>query len=257
MKKTLLSAALAASLPSLAFGSPFLAKQVGQGFTGVTGDFTQAQYNPALLAKFEANDDFFFTLGGGLFGSDQDDLIDSIEETQDLLDDIEQKIDMGTATQADAEQLNEAISKLNDNVLTLDQGSNLMLAFPMQWLSLGLFVNQELKLGTSFHYSEEDADIIEQGISSGVFDAEDLTSGGAAVGVNLLEGGFILAKSWQDETMTLEYGTALKYQRLDLFTYAETIYGFDDDDFDADDHLIDDSQFNFDLGLQLSWGSTY
>lgn len=256
MRKLLLVTAIAAALPLSAMAKPFVAKNLGQGFTGVTGDFTHAQSNPALLAKFQENDDVYLAFGGGALGSDQDELIDAIEQTQDLIDEIESTpLDQLDQSQADA--LKMQLADMSGDSLALDQGLNLMIAVPMNWASLGIYVNQEARIETAFDYDDSDADYIDDfvaGLEGTEFDADNLNSGATVIGFSVAEAGLTIAKTYKGESVDVNYGTNLKYQRLDLFNYSEKVSTFDEDNFDADQYLVDDAQFNADIGLQIGWG---
>lgn len=266
MKKLLLAVAIAASLPLAVSAKPFVGKNIGQGFSGITGDFTSAQYNPALLAKFDQDDDAYFSIGVGALASDEDELIDSIEETQDFVDLIDERIESGYYTepedaQADIDTLVAALEELDGKTLTAEPGVNLMLAIPMDTISVGLVLSQEARLGSWFEYDENDAQAIEDYIYDELTEStnsddlgEVLGSGGAMIGYSITDAGVILAKTWSDEKVDVNYGITLKHQRIDMFNYTDTISNFDEDNFDADDYLVDESQFNLDLGIQVAWG---
>ena len=83
IKKILLIMSLMA-MPS--YGESFTAKRTGQGFTGLTQDFTSALSNPALLTKFDNDDDVFFSLNVGIMASDKYDVVDTAEIIADNLD---------------------------------------------------------------------------------------------------------------------------------------------------------------------------
>ena len=161
------------------------------------------------------------------------------------------------------------MSDLDGKALTLDQGLNLMIAIPMNWASLAVYINQEGRFATTFDYDQDDSvglieDYIENdangdpicdSVNTSAQGFEDcLGSGATVIGFSVAEAGLTIAKTYKGKSFDVNYGTNLKYQRLDLFNYSESISTFDEDNFDADEYLVDDSQFNLDLGVQVSWG---
>ena len=66
----------------------FSAKQAGQGFTGLTKDFTSALSNPALLTKYDNDDDVYFSLNLGGLLSDAHNVIDKGEDIADYIDEF-------------------------------------------------------------------------------------------------------------------------------------------------------------------------
>ena len=110
-------------------------------------------------------------------------------------------------------------------------------------------------MGTHFNYDDEDESTIIEGILNDDLDGDDLMSGATVLGYSVTEAGLILAKTYKSSSFDVHYGTNLKYQRVDLFNYTDTISSFDSDNFDAEEYLADDSQFNLDLGVQIAWGA--
>ena len=62
--------------------------------------------------------------------------------------------------------------------------------------------------------------------------------------------------NWYSINYEINFGSKLKYQRIDLFYNQLNISDFDDNEFelDNDKHLTKKSDVNIDLGLYLAWG---
>jgi hypothetical protein len=95
-KQALLLLIMVLALPS--YSDSFTAKRAGQGFTGLTLDFTSSLSNPALLTKFEKYDDIFFSLNVAIMTSDEYNVIDTAEDISDNLDTLADDIN-GIASQ--------------------------------------------------------------------------------------------------------------------------------------------------------------
>src|SRR5690606_40801374 len=82
MRKTLLASAIAgACISQLAFAEVYDARALARGGTGMTmGEYNQALYNPAMLNRFDENDEFSFAINVGVIASDKDGFIDASEE---------------------------------------------------------------------------------------------------------------------------------------------------------------------------------
>ena len=81
------------ALCSTAHSESFTAKHAGQGFTSITHDFTSALSNPALLNKFDDDDDFYLSLNLGLAAADEYEVLDIGEAIADQIEDLDEDID--------------------------------------------------------------------------------------------------------------------------------------------------------------------
>jgi len=267
---SLLLPIMAIALPS--YGESFTAKRTGQGFTGLTQDFTSSLSNPALLTKFDNDDDVFFSLNVGVMVSDKYDVIDTTEDISDnldtLLDDINniqfQNFQSLSQVQNYNNDLNQQVDviiadfeKIDGKVVKVRNGVNFQVLIPNKYLSIGLFTNQYGRIGGVMDYSEGDEKILDDAIITGDLDLNDLASATTAVGYSIAEAGFMTAYPVViHANYDLSVGAKLKYQRIDLYYNRVAISDFDDDDFEItdDENITNKSGTNVDLGLYINWG---
>lgn len=276
----LLLPVIALALPS--FGESFTAKRTGQGFTGLTQDFTSSLSNPALLTKFDNDDDVFFSLNIGVMASDKYDVTDTSEDISNnldiLADDINgiQSQNFQTLNQAQNyyDDLNQQVDniiadfeKIDEKIVKVRNGLNLQIIIPNKHLSFGVFTNQYGRIGGSMDYNSDDADLLNNAVDNCQkplsstpceLDLNDLQSTTVAVGYSIAEAGFMAAyPAVKHANYDLSVGTKLKYQRIDLYYNRVQISDFDDDDFEitSDENTTDESGTNVDLGLYINWGA--
>ncbi|MBU2870237.1 conjugal transfer protein TraF [Colwellia sp. E2M01] len=260
IKCSLLAPLILVTLPS--HGESFTARSAGQGFTSINADFTSSLSNPALLTKFDEDDDFFFSLNLGLLGSDKYSVLDSIDDVIDDLDDLEDDINNSQYPDVDdlynqVDDIVYTLGEIDQKVIKIEEGINFQVLIPNQYLSFGLFANQYGRIGGLVDYVEEDEQIMNDAVMSGSFDIADLDSSTLALGYSISEFGIMAAYPViEDESYDLSIGTKLKYQRIDLIYANPTINEFDDDDFEItdDEYITDSTATNADLGLYASFG---
>ena len=274
-KKILLILSLMA-MPS--YGESFTAKRTGQGFTGLTQDFTSALSNPALLTKFDNDDDVFFSLNVGIMASDKYDVVDTAEIIADnldiLADDINniqfQSFQSIAQAQNYYDDLNQQVDtivsdfeKIDGKVVKVRNGLNFQIVIPNKYLSFGMFTNQYGRVGGLMDYDENDALLLDNAVDSCInamncnLDLNDLQSATVAVGYSIAEAGVMAAYSVvKHENYDFSVGTKVKYQRVDLYYNRVKISDFEDDDFEIsdDENITDESGGNIDFGLYVAWG---
>ncbi|NQY49482.1 MAG: conjugal transfer protein TraF [Colwellia sp.] len=276
IRALLLIPVMAMTLPS--YGESFTAKRTGQGFTGLTQDFTSSLSNPALLTKFDNNDDVFFSLNVGIMASDKYDVADTAEDISDnldkLADDINgiqlQNFQSSEQQQNYYNNLNEQVDviitdfkKIDGKVVKIRNGLNFQILIPNQYISIGFFTNQYGRIGGTMDYSGGDEAILDQAVNdcTNMLDCNlnlnNLESATTAVGYSIAEAGVMAAyPAVKHANYDLSIGAKLKYQRVDLYFNRVQISDFDDDDFEItdDENITDESGSNIDLGLYLAWG---
>ncbi|MCJ8294919.1 MAG: conjugal transfer protein TraF [Colwellia sp.] len=277
-KKTLLLIPIMAmSLPS--YGESFTAKRTGQGFTGLTQDFTSSLSNPALLTKFDNDDYIFFSLNVGIMASDKYDVIDTAEDISDNLDRLADDINgielqnFQTSGQAQNyyNDLNEQIDviiadfkQIDGKVVKIRNGLNFQVLIPNQYISVGFFTNQYGRIGGTMDYSESDEAILDKAVDDCInmldcnLNLTNLESATTAVGYSIAEAGVMAAyPAVKSANYDLSVGAKLKYQRVDLYFNRVKISDFDDDDFEItdDENITAESGSNIDLGLYIAWGA--
>ena len=261
---------MAVALPS--YSESFTAKRAGQGFTGLTLDFTSSLSNPALLTKFDNDDDIFLSLNVAIMASDKYNVIDTAETISDNLDTLAGDINAIPSQNFQSpeqiknyyneldQQVDNIISdfeKIDKKVVKVRNGLNLQILIPNKHLSFGLFTSQYGRIGGVMDYSKGDEKILNDAISSADLDLNDLESATTAVGYSIAEAGFIAAYPVvKHVNYDVSVGTKLKYQRIDLYYNKVKINEFDDDDFQITDdaNTTAKSGTNVDLGLYINWG---
>ncbi|TYK65368.1 conjugal transfer protein TraF [Colwellia echini] len=269
---------MAISLPS--YAESFTAKRAGQGFTGITQDFTSSLSNPALLTKFDDDDDVFLSLNLGAIGSEYkviETLGDVVDDLDDLVDEINdlpyQNFQNDAQKQAYYDSLYEQVdvivddfNEIDEKIVRVSNGLNLQVIIPNKYLSLGLFTNQYGRYGGFVDYNQDDENVLDNAINNCIdsvnnancnLNLDDLDSSTLAAGYSIAEVGFMAAYPVINHAnYDLSIGAKLKYQRIDLYYNKAAVSDFDDDDYDltTDDNLTDQSGTNVDLGMYTSWG---
>ncbi|GAW94486.1 MULTISPECIES: conjugal transfer protein TraF [Colwellia] len=267
----LLISIMAMALPS--YGESFTAKRTGQGFTGLTQDFTSSLSNPALLTKFDNYDDIFFSLNIGIMASDKYDVVDTTKEISDNLDNLakdingiqSQNFQSTTQVKSYYDDLNQQVDdiiadfkKIDNKVVKVRNGLNFQMIIPNQYLSFGLFTNQYGRIAGTLDYSEDDEKTLNDAILSANLNLNDLASATTTLGYSIAEAGVMAAyPAIKQANYDFSIGAKLKYQRIDLYYNSGKINEFDDDDFEIsnDENITDKSGSNVDLGLYLTWGA--
>ncbi|QKX16745.1 conjugal transfer protein TraF [Microbulbifer sp. YPW1] len=220
----------------------------GAGVAG--GDYTySALVNPATATNFEENDDFAVTFDFGLLASDRNDFLDTGEDLSDFLD----AIDGTSAGQEDADYILEQLQLLDEGSLTAEAGAQLTIAIPNSLASGLLFVRQSAFVATDVQLADADVELLED-FGSQIFDESDLQTAAGAFGYTMQEIGFAAARDFNFAGYQLSLGATPKYQRVETIEYIETIAEFDNDDFEADDFMLEHTNFNIDLGATIDWG---
>lgn len=232
MKKTLLVSGIALTLSSNVFAASD-ARSVGMGGVGVaTADYLSAPvHNPALAAKYKKIDDVGLMLPSvSATLNDSDEVYDKIDEIQDLINanDI-----------ANASAIEAKMQELNGKSATAQAQALIAIAIPNEYVSSTFFVSGRLDAIAALNYDASDA-----GKTTGSFN-----SFAAVTGVAVIDYGMSLARKAQLGDGTFYYGITPKMQRVESILYTESVDSFDDDDFDADKYMKDETNFNMDLGF--------
>ncbi|WP_298441098.1 conjugal transfer protein TraF [uncultured Ferrimonas sp.] len=263
--RTLLTAA-ALLTPLAATASP-LADARSQGMAGASiaaGDFTQTAVNPALLTRFEDNDDFYLQLGVGALAQDYQDVTDDIDEVQDTIDAFDVALD--NLDQAEASRL---ALLLVDQLEALDQQQpqgrlGLVLGgyAPSKTFGFGVSLNAYGAVSGIVNFAESDRQLIEdavdqlnQPIPNVDFDEDDLQTNSDLQAAVVTEIAFAMAREFNLPLLpSLSVGIAPKVQRIDSYYYNANVANFDEDDVTDDANMTDSTEFNLDIGLQSSYG---
>jgi hypothetical protein len=257
---------------SMSFSSQsnsYTARNAGQGFTSIPHDFTSALSKPALLTKFDADDDVFITLNLGAIVADEYGVVDAGDNIADSIDqldeDIANKKNVPINDLPDyVNGLNNQVSAIVDDLNTIDnkpvylrEGLNALVIIPNKVISAGLFVNQYGRFGGIIDYDPADEVKFNTAILAGNLDTNDLLSEAIGVGYSVSEAGVMVGyEVLHHVDYDLNIGAKLKYQRLDLFYNAIKVADLDDEDFELtdDEFLTEVSGMNVDLGLYAAFG---
>lgn len=248
MKKAILATAAALiSMNAAATQLQTAAGMSGAGYT--TADYADGvRLNPSLGAAYNPEeDDFAFSVGGGIILYDQYDLITKFDDLVDLTDEIESS---NTLTTAQAEELKSRLEAVDEKDAALSTNFGSTIAIPNKFLSAALVVDVNLDVSLMPDISQNDYDVIDDAIG-GYFDpSSELTSDVVGLGALKTEIGIALAKSFQlaNQHYVL-LGLHPKRVEVETIAYQERIADYDEDDFDSDEYTVEDSVMNYDLGL--------
>ena len=258
MRKTLLASAAAITLaPSLTTAEVFDARALARGGTGMTmGEYNQALYNPAMINRFDENDDFSFALNGGIIASDQDGFIEGAEDFQDLIDELENNPPPpGPARDQAIDETENTLIDISDKLVQVDAGGAVMIAIPNNKLPLGFVSKAKASIGTSFTYDPADRQVLED-IANDVpgADQDDLVSEVNASLLWIAEYGLMLGKGFNIAGLQIDGGATIKAQTIELVAYEDTVANFDAADIPDSGNLESHSSLNVDLGASTRLG---
>ena len=233
----------------------FGGRTTAMGGAGVAGgDYTVgAIFNPANATFVRDNDDFGSYLAFGAIADEQNDFLDTGDDIQDLLDQLDGKL----IDAEGARELSARLSEFSGGGLSGEFGAQFSVAIPNRFASAVLFARQNVLLLAGFDYSDADRAYLEN-LEQAPFLENQLTSAAAASGYSIREVGIALGRSiatgnpdWQ-----LSLGATPKHQTVETIEYTATVGDYDTDDFDADRYTTEDSAFNLDIGATLAWRNT-
>ncbi|KGJ96050.1 conjugal transfer protein TraF [Thalassotalea sp. ND16A] len=247
----------------------FSAKQIGKGFTSISQDFLSSVSNPALLNRYDDDDDFAISIGVGGAMSDEYDVIDIGEDLNDQINDLDDDIDQignipieqlpeylaGLDVQVD--EIVAGLEEIDAKPVAARVGFTAFAIIPNDSLNLGLFIDAYGRLGMMVDYDEDDEQTLRNSIITGDLDLNDLKSNATGLGYVITDAGVMFGgKLFQNDDLVVNYGAKLKYQRIDLFYNQVSVAEFDEDEFDLtdDEFLQDDSSANADFGIHALWG---
>lgn len=255
MKKTLLSLALLTACGAAQATELYNGRLSGMSNAGyVTGGYSDGVLlNPSLAASYGEKDDFAFVFNLGALGSDEDDLIDGMDDLVDFTDYLN-TVELQDLTQEDADELIRRLEKVDDKGVQALLGGSLVVAIPNDFASLALVVKTSGSVGLVTSVADEDIALIEDAVNS-PFDPDDLQSSAAAQGVFLTEVGVALAKTFAEtENSKILVGITPKKVTAETFVYDATVSEFDEDDFDGDDYVVESSATSMDAGVTYVTG---
>lgn len=256
-----ISLALGASFVStslLAANTYFDARNDAMGGVGVASSHYSiaALVNPALATKDDkVTDDFALVLPSiGIQVSDNDDLIDKLDDVSDSFDRYESNINYNNeaGARADAKALAEDLRAIDSKYADANVGINIVATLPTRWGSVSLFGNGYGSVAVSTHVAEQDLGILD-GVANGSQDVPrdvpELKSEARAVAALVQDYGVALAKIVEIKDIPVHFGVTPKLQKVDTFNYSQRANDFDDDDINASEYRDSETGFNADLGI--------
>ena len=258
MRRSLLAGAVAAALmPSLTLAEVHDARALARGGTGMTmGEYNQALYNPAMINRFDENDDFSFALNGGIIASDQDGFIEGAEDFQDLIDELENNPPpAGPARDQAIDDTENALIDISNKLVQIDAGGATMIAIPNSKLPLAFVGKAKASIGTAFTYDPADRQVLED-IANDVpgADQDDLVSDVNASLLWIAEYGLMMGKGFNIAGLQIDGGATIKAQTIELVAYQDTVSSFDAADIPDSSNLESHSALNVDLGVSTRLG---
>lgn len=252
--KTKLALCISSAIITLTSAGSASAGMTAQGPNDIMGDFTNAANNPALMTRFDSNDDFYVNLGVMGHLADPDDIIDDIDDVQDAYDDINNITPGPTAmaeAQTQATNLRASLNELDGKTAYAREGINFTVAIPNDTLSTALFIKQSGRLGGLLNYTD-DAYLNDVQTGAQTFDENNLTSEVRTIGYSVSDAGFAFGKEFEIGSPYLHSigtGISLKYQRIDVYGYSSTVQDFEADDAVDSKYRADESGMNADIGF--------
>lgn len=249
MRKALLASAITGAVISpFSHADVYDARAMARGGTGMTmGEYNQALYNPAMINRFDDNDEFSFGLNAGVIASDKDGFIESAEDAQDEIESLENN---GSATASD---VNDSLQELDGKLVQIDAGGALMVAIPNNALPMAFVGKGKASVGTSFSYESSDFAVL-QAIENDLASGDDLNSTVDASLLWIADYGLMLGKGFALAGLQIDGGATLKIQTIELIAYSANVANFDADDITDSDNLESHSGVNIDLGLSTHLG---
>jgi len=223
------------------------ARALGQGGTSVVaGNYGSASVNPAMASVLSDSDNFGFRINAGAEASDEDDFLDSLDQTQDEIDLLQQKIDNSSAAPGDETAVLDAIQDLEGKVVEINAGTDLQVAIPSQYIGAALFVKSDIRAALDFEDNTPAG--LDFSDFSGSTDVEDVIDSEVQVsGYGITDVGVALSHRYNGLGIgDLIVGVSPKFQRIDLISKTENVSDFDTGD--IRDDVTEDTGFNADLG---------
>ncbi|WP_077530441.1 conjugal transfer protein TraF [Vreelandella utahensis] len=259
----------------------------GMGGTGVAAARPSgaALFNPSLLAADHSgwNDGFAVTLPSvNARYAENKDVVDEVDRIQDTIEDLEatlNSLNTNTATQSDIDaaqnQAGELASQLRgiDNEFVRgDAGLGTLFALPSPTLGVSLHANAQLRATVESRIDPKDLEALDevanlnspQGATDienaldSLYDSGEITpkSDGRVLASAVGEIGLTLARSFEIQSQSVNFGVTPKLVQMRTFDYAQGVDEFDEDDFDASDYETDDSHINVDIGASAQLGAS-
>ena len=255
LKITSLCLCAMALTPSLVAQQQSGARSTGMGGTGVASSsyLESALHNPALLTRFENEDDWGLLLPTlSISLADPDSLADALEDFESSFDALEAVFDGGGApTQAQLDTLADNFVALDGRNLRVGGHGGFVIAIPSKGFSSALVIDGLLDAHGFLDIDLTDEAAIRGALSGGSLPA--IGSSARVLGAAVTEVKLAFAREFEVANMPLSIGITPKFQQIDVINYSISIEdsGGLENDFDDDQFRTDDTALNLDLGVSL------
>jgi len=250
----------AASVASAA--SSMDARTLARGGAGIlTPDYYGVQNNPALLNKFDEEEQFGFSLNFAVVAADPDGAIDTVDTIESRIDDLE-GYQEPEQREANAKELELALREMSGKNLNVTAGAGLAIAVPNSWTPMALVVSQEARVAAGLRYNNADTAYL-QDVADGtqIFIADNLKSEVTSSAVSVRNIGLAAGRVIEGDMFglagTYDFGATLKLQNIILADYVVNPGEFEADDFSEDQYMEEHSGFNVDLGMNTQFNDRY
>ncbi|MBL0710092.1 MAG: conjugal transfer protein TraF, partial [Colwellia sp.] len=255
LKKKYLTVAILASVASMSFYAQsgthsFDARSTGMGGIGVSSaDYlTAAFHNPALVAKFNEDDDVGLLLPYiGAQAQDPEELVDQLDDFSDLYDKYDE-----SDNPIYLPKIIESLEEMQGDTTYLQAGVGGSIAIPNTVLSVSVYTKAYADGFIVADIHDNDLNYL-----SYVDPNYDLQSQAVGLGVSIVEAGVAMAKSFKFDTDTLYIGVTPKYQNVTTINYVVSVDDYDFDDVDDDRYQTDESNVNVDIGVAYAMGENF
>ncbi|MBW0147402.1 conjugal transfer protein TraF [Marinobacter arenosus] len=271
-----------ASASAMASPQQFMsARSFAMGGTGVAiaHPADAAATNPAMMSgnHHDWSDDFGLILPSvNARAADEEATIDQVDDIQDVISQFESAISGFDPNTDDPQSIQDSAGDLRDRLVAFDKdtvrvngGLGLALAVPSKTVSVGFFTNANLTATVRGELSDNDEALLDAVATAATAEDVDnaldlvtnpdgslqLDSRGRVLASAVGEVGISFARQFElNNGDRFQLGLSPKYVELRTFQYTETVSGFEDDNFDADENQTDKSGFNVDIGAAYRFG---
>lgn len=257
MKLRMLAVAISTTslMPALAGADIYDARAMARGGTGMTmGEYNQAIYNPALINRFDENDDFSLGLNVGVLASDKDSMVEGLDDFGDQVEDLEDNAPpAGPQRDQAVDSAEQELQALSKSQVQLDAGGAIMVGLPNHKLPAAFVARAKASAGVGITYVDTDRQVLED-IADGLATEDDLDSTADASLVWLHEYGLMGGHQFDIQGQAIDAGATLKLQTVELIHYSETASAFEADDMTDSDNTESHTHLNLDLGALTRLG---
>jgi len=243
MKKILFTIAFTILIPTFVFAEQsFDPRSVGMGGIGASTShyITAPFHNPALVARYNEEDDFGILLPALGLSIHDGGMINASDDISDAFDAY-----TANTSPANTTDLINELKDLQGDIASAQGSGAIALAIPNKMVAANVFLKTSIDMVAYADITDADLNL-----APGV--AADLTSRASVMGVQITEFGVALAKEYKFETGTLYYGITPKLQQIDTYNH---VFSINDIDFDMDsnDNKKSMTTVNFDAGLAYAY----